>query len=113
MTTTLSTQDLARADLEHVIHPLYHPSLQEGAVIFERGEGVWLWDVDGNRYLDGLSCLWNVNVGHGRRELAEAAAEQMSRLAFVNSYTGFSNVPAIELATRLAQLAPGDLNAVF
>jgi putrescine---pyruvate transaminase len=113
MTTTVSTQDLARADLEHIIHPLYHPSAQEGAVIWEHGEGVWLWDVDGRRYLDGLSCLWNVNIGHGRRELGEAAAAQMSRLAFANGYTGFSNLPAIELATRLAKLAPGDLNAVF
>src|SRR5438552_2908414 len=113
MTTAVSIQDLARADLEHLIHPLYHPAAQEGAVIFERGEGVWLWDVNGKRYLDGLSCLWNVNIGHGRAELGEAAAAQMSRLAFANGYTGFSNVPAIELATRLAKLAPGDLNAVF
>lgn len=113
MTLQTATEDLASADLEHIIHPLYHPSAQQGAVIFERGEGVWLYDVDGNRYLDGLSCLWNVNVGHGRQEIADAAAKQMSRLAFANGYTGFSNVPAIKLATRLARLAPGDLNAVF
>src|SRR5579859_6658258 len=105
MTTTLSTQDLARADLEHIIHPLYHPSAQAGAVIFERGEGVWLWDVEGNRYLDGLSCLWNVNVGHGRRELAEAAAEQMSQVAFVSNYAGQANLPAIKLAQKLTQIA--------
>src|SRR5215831_1127035 len=110
---THDSYDLARADLEHLIHPLYHPAAQEGAVIWERGEGVWLWDVNGKRYLDGLSCLWNVNIGHGRKEVTEAAAEQMSRLAFANGYTGFSNVPAIRLATRLAKLAPGDLNAVF
>src|SRR5438067_12326070 len=106
MTTAVSTQDLARADLEHLIHPLYHPAAQEGAVIFERGEGVWLWDVQGKRYLDGLSCLWNVNVGHGRHELAEAAQRQMERLAFVNSYCGSSNEPAITLAQRLAALSP-------
>src|SRR5579883_2325356 len=113
MATTTRTDELARADLEHVIHPLYHPAAQQGAIIWERGEGVWLWDVDGKRYLDALSCLWNVAVGHGRQELADAAAAQMAKLAFANSYTGYSNVPAIELATRLAQLAPGDLNAVF
>lgn len=113
MTVQTATGELARADLEHLIHPLYHPAAQQDAVIFEHGEGVWLTDVNGKRYLDGLSCLWNVNVGHGRQEIARAAEEQMSRLAFVNGYTGFSNVPAIELATRLARLAPGDLNAVF
>ncbi|HTE84280.1 MAG TPA: aspartate aminotransferase family protein [Dehalococcoidia bacterium] len=113
MTTTISIQDLAENDLEHLIHPLYHRKAQENQTIFERGEGVWLTDVNGKRYIDGLSCLWNVNVGHGRAELAEAAAEQMRTLAFVNSYTGFSNIPAIELATKLASLAPGDLNSVF
>ncbi len=113
MTTSVQTEELARADLEHLIHPLYHPAAQQGAVIFERGEGVWLWDTNGRRYLDGLSCLWNVNIGHGRKEVAEAAREQMSTLAFANGYTGFSNVPAIRLAERLAKLAPGDLNAVF
>ena len=69
--------------------------------------------MNGTRYLDGLSSLWNVNAGHGRRELAEAAAEQMARLAFNNSYTGFANEPSIRLAKRLVDLAPGDLNAVF
>jgi putrescine---pyruvate transaminase len=113
MTTQVSVQDLAQNDLDHLIHPLYHRKAQENQVIFERGEGVWLYDVNGKRYLDGLSCLWNVNVGHGRAELAEAAAEQMRTLAFVNTYTGFANIPAIQLATRLASLAPGDLNGVF
>lgn len=113
MTTTVSIADLAQNDLDHLIHPLYHRKAQENQTIFERGEGVWLTDVNGKRYIDGLSCLWNVNVGHGRAELAEAAAEQMRTLAFVNSYTGFSNIPAIELATKLASLAPGDLNGVF
>jgi adenosylmethionine-8-amino-7-oxononanoate aminotransferase len=113
MTTTVSIEDLAQDDLDHLIHPLFHPKAHENPTIFERGEGVWLFDVKGNRYIDGLSCLWNVNVGHGRAELAEAGAEQMRTLAFVNSYTGFSNIPAIELATKLASLAPGDLNGVF
>ena len=113
MTTQTTVQDLVQNDLDHLIHPLYHRKAQENQVIFERGEGVWLTDVNGKRYLDGLSCLWNVNVGHGRAELAEAAAEQMRTLAFVNTYTGFANIPAVQLATRLAALAPGDLNGVF
>ncbi len=105
--------ELAALDEAHLIHPLYHPLAQKNAIILERGEGVWLFDVNGNRYMDGLSSLWNVNVGHGRRELAEAAAEQMSRLAFNNSYTGYANPPSIQLAKRIADLAPGDLNAIF
>jgi adenosylmethionine-8-amino-7-oxononanoate aminotransferase len=78
-----------------------------------RGEGAILWDARGRRYIDALSGLWNVNVGHGRRELAAAAARQMEQVAFVNSYAGSSNEPAITLAARVARLAPGSLNTVF
>ncbi|NIM61663.1 MAG: aminotransferase class III-fold pyridoxal phosphate-dependent enzyme, partial [Acidobacteria bacterium] len=67
-------------------------------VVYERGEGALLWDVEGNEYIDGLSSLWNVAVGHGRAELAEAAKEQMEVLAFSNSYAGYANVPSIQLA---------------
>src|SRR3712207_1503435 len=104
MTTATRAEQLAGLDEAHLIHPLYHAQAQKNALIVERGEGVWLWDVNGNRYLDALSSLWNVNVGHGRRELGEAAAEQIGRLAFTSAYTGFSNPPAIELAKRLVDL---------
>jgi putrescine---pyruvate transaminase len=113
MAVQTRAEELAALDEAHLIHPLYHPAAQRNAVIIERGEGVWLWDVNGNRYMDALSSLWNVNAGHGRRELADAAAEQMARLAFNNSYTGFANPPSILLARRLVELAPGDLSAVF
>ncbi len=99
-------EELLRLDHEFLIHPQHHPADHADPVIFARGEGAILWDVNGTRYIDGLSCLWNVNVGHGRRELAEAAARQMEQLAFVNTYTGSSNAPAITLAARLAELAP-------
>jgi putrescine---pyruvate transaminase len=113
MAVQTRADELAQLDEAHVIHPLYHVKAQQNAIIYERGEGVWLWDVNGNRYLDGLSSLWNVNIGHGRRELAEAAYEQMSRLAFTTAYTGFSNPPLILLTKRLIDLMPGDLNAIF
>jgi putrescine---pyruvate transaminase len=61
-----------------------------------RSKGVFVWDDRGNRYLDGLSSLWNVNVGHGRTEIARAAAAQMKRLAFAPTLLGFSSEPAIE-----------------
>ncbi len=80
--------------------------------IITRGEGCYVWDEHGNRYLDGLSGLFTVQVGHGRRELAEAAREQAERLAYFPVWS-FAHEPAITLAERLARAAPGDLNRVF
>jgi adenosylmethionine-8-amino-7-oxononanoate aminotransferase len=80
--------------------------------IIARGEGCYVWDVDGKRYLDGLSALFCVNAGHGRPELAEAAATQMRELDYYVMWS-FAHPRAIELATRIASLAPGDLNRVF
>ena len=80
--------------------------------IITRGEGVNIWDSDGKRYIDGLSGLFVVQVGHGRAELAEAAAKQAETLAFFPLWS-FATPPAIELAERIANYAPGDLNRVF
>ncbi|NHU43051.1 aspartate aminotransferase family protein [Rhodococcus sp. A14] len=80
--------------------------------VIVRGEGCYVWDQHGNRYLDGLSSLYCVNVGHGRTELAEAAAKQATELAFFPTW-GFAHPRAIELATKIADLAPADLNRVF
>src|SRR5688572_16193442 len=80
--------------------------------IIERGEGAYIWDTDGRRYLDGLSGLFAVQAGHGRVELAEAAAAQARKLAFFPIWS-FAHPTAIELADRLAAEAPGDLNKVF
>jgi adenosylmethionine-8-amino-7-oxononanoate aminotransferase len=77
-----------------------------------RGEGPYVWDQHGKRYLDGLSGLFTVQVGHGRTELAEAAARQASQLAYFPIWS-YAHPTAIELADRLADLAPGDLNRVF
>ena len=80
--------------------------------IITRGEGVHIWDSKGNKYIDGLSGLFVVQVGHGRAELAEAAAKQAETLAFFPLWS-FATPPAIELAERVAGYAPGDLNRVF
>ena len=104
---------LVQEDRAHLIHPQHYAPDHQQPVIFDRGEGVWLTDVRGRRYIDGLASLWNVAVGHGRAELAEAAAEQMRRVAFTNNYTGFSNVPAIELAAKVADLAYDNMAGVF
>jgi adenosylmethionine-8-amino-7-oxononanoate aminotransferase len=80
--------------------------------IIERGEGCYVWDVNGKKYLDGLSGLFVVQAGHGRRELAQAAAAQAEQLAFFPVWS-YAHPQAIELASRLAALTPGDLNRVF
>ena len=80
--------------------------------IIVRGEGCYVWDEHGNRYLDGLAALFCVNAGHGREELGEAAARQARELGFYVNWS-YAHPPAIELAARIAALAPGDLNRVF
>src|SRR3954462_6331013 len=80
--------------------------------IIVRGEGAYVWDEKGNRYLDGLSALFCVNAGHGRTELGEAAARQVGELDFYTLWS-YAHPGAIELASRIAALAPGDLNRVF
>jgi len=80
--------------------------------IFDRGEGARLYDIQGREYLDGIAGLWVVNAGHGRREIAEAYAEQAARLGYASSMT-YTTTPAVELADKLADITPGDLSRVF
>ena len=80
--------------------------------VIVRGEGCYVWDEHGKRYLDGLSALFCVNAGHGRGELGDAAAAQARELGFFTNWS-YAHPRAIELAARLASLAPGDLNRVF
>jgi putrescine aminotransferase len=103
--------DLIKTDQAHLIHPLHHPADHASPVIYVRGRGAKVWDIAGCEYIDGLSALWNVHIGHGRAELADAAAAQMKELAFFSGYTGSSNIPAITLAERVTKLA--GMDAVF
>ncbi|MSX02791.1 MAG: aminotransferase class III-fold pyridoxal phosphate-dependent enzyme, partial [Actinobacteria bacterium] len=73
--------------------------------VIERGEGSYVWDSDGTRYFDGTASLWCVNVGHGRTEIADAAKAQMDVLATYQTFGGFANKPALELAERLSASA--------
>ena len=88
------------------------PTTDGEVPIIVRGEGPYVWDEHGNRYLDGLSALFCVNAGHGRTELGDAAARQVAELDFFTIWS-YAHPRAIELATRIASLAPGDLNRVF
>ena len=116
MTTTdvregLSTDLSAKADRHLWGHFARHGQGITPPII-TRGEGVTIWDSNGKSYIDGLSGLFVVQVGHGRKELAEAAAKQAEQLAFFPLWS-YATPPAIELAERIAGYAPGDLNRVF
>ena len=86
-----------------------HPFLSDQELVIDRGEGVWVWTEQGKKLLDGFAGLAVVNVGHGRREIAEAIAEQTVRLAYYPTTRQFSNRPAAELAEKIAAITPGDL----
>ena len=107
---------LYELDRTHWLHPQGDLGAPVGTIpqlIFSSGSGATLTDIDGRDYIDGFASLWNVNVGYGRTELADAAAAQMKTLAFSSAYGGFSTAPAIELAAKLAELAPGELEVTY
>ena len=100
-------------DQRHLIHPIHSRSVHANGHVWVSGHGAVLVDADGKEYLDGLAGLWNVVAGHGRDELADAAAHQMSTLAYCSAYAGSSNPAAIELAERLAGLTYPSINRFF
>jgi putrescine aminotransferase len=106
-------RDPLAVDRRHLIHPLHHPVDGANTMVWARGRGATIEDLDGHRYIDGLSGLWNVNAGHGRAALANAAAAQMTTLAYCSGFVGSSNVPAIRLAERLVGLTGGAMDSVF
>ena len=119
MSNVIDTERIQALDTAHYLHPFtdFKDLSGKGARVMTRGEGIYVWDSEGNRILDGMSGLWCVNVGYGRKELADAAHHQMITLPYYNSFFQTTNVPAVELAAKLARLAPdaGDrtFNHVF
>ena len=95
-------------DSAHFIHPFTdHDDLStRGAKVIVKADNIYVWDSEGNRLLDAMSGLWCVNAGYGRKELADAAYQQMMTLPFYNSFFNTTNVPAVKLAAKLASLAP-------
>ncbi|HIM87765.1 MAG TPA: aspartate aminotransferase family protein [Gammaproteobacteria bacterium] len=104
---------LLNRDSAHLIHPLHAPEAHATGKVWVRGEGAYLVDADGNRFIDGLSGLWNNTAGNGRTELADAAAKQMRTMGFASGYVGSSNPCAIELAERLAGLTYPNINHFY
>jgi putrescine aminotransferase len=102
-------------DQNHFLHPYTHFDTfkKDGSAVMVKSEGVYVWDSNGNRYLDGIGGLWCVNIGHGRAEMAEAMADQARQMVYYTAFGATTNVPASNLAAKIAQLAPGALNHVF
>lgn len=110
-----NTAELRALDAKHHVHPFtdHHDMHRRGARIITGAENIYIYDSDGNKYLDAMSGLWCVNIGYGRTELAEVAKIQMEQLPYYNSFFQTSQVPAIELAELLAKVTPPQFNRVF
>ena len=108
-----SKPTLLTRDSDHLIHPLHSPKAHKQGHVWIGGTGSVLVDADGREYIDGLSGLWNVAIGHGREELGLAAQGQMQQLAYCSGYAGSSNPRAIELAEKLASLAYPSITRFF
>ncbi|WP_242614603.1 aminotransferase family protein [Actinomadura roseirufa] len=106
-------RELAELDNRTLVHPHSVIGAPAEPLVLDRGEGALVWDVEGREYIDGTCGLWQCPVGHGRRELADAAAEQIARLEFYSSFGDYSNEPSIRLAQRLVELAPPGIRRVF
>ncbi len=115
ITNHLPTAELQALDAAHHMHPFTANGglAQKGARVITRANGVTLTDSEGHEILDAMAGLWCVNIGYGREELAEVAARQMRELPYYNTFFQTTHVPAIALAAKIAELAPGDLNNVF
>lgn len=113
MPTNNTNTALIERDIEHLIHPLHNRKLHGGAQVWVRGEGHMLVNANGEKYIDGLSGLWNNTAGNGRKELAEAAHKQMMQMGFASGYAGSSNPNAIELAERLAAITYPNINHFY
>ncbi|MCA3575251.1 MAG: aminotransferase class III-fold pyridoxal phosphate-dependent enzyme, partial [Aestuariivirga sp.] len=107
-----NAQELWQQDHDHVLHPYTHfdSFRKDGSLVLVEGEGCYVTDANGRRYFDGIGGMWCVNAGYGRREIAEAMAEQALQLCYTTTFVDVTNAPASRLAAKLAALAPGDLN---
>ena len=112
---TRTTAELQRLDLAHHLHPFTdHPELAtDKPLVIERAQGVYLYDTEGRRLLDGMGGLWCMNVGYGRTEIVDAVARQMTQLPFYNTFFKTSTPPVIALCARLAALSPPGIQSFF
>lgn len=109
------TRNWQSLDTSHYLHPFtdFHDLGNKGSRIITRADGVYIHDSEGNQILDAMAGLWCVNLGYGRRDLADAAWRQMQELPYYNSFFQCAHPPAIELSTLLSELSPGSFQHVF
>ena len=110
-----NTQDLRQKDKDHYIHPWtdFSTFKEEGSLVITESGNIYVSDSDGNRFMDGIGGLWCVNVGYGRTEIAQAMADQAMEMCYYSCFGHHTTPPSAELAAKLAELAPGNLNHVF
>lgn len=113
-TPPYDTQAIQRKDTAHQVHPWtdFATFKEQGSLVLADAKGAYVFDSDGNQYLDGIGGLWCVNVGYGRREIAQAMAEQAEKMVYYSSFGPHTSIPAAELAHKLASLTPARLNHI-
>jgi len=106
----MNTDELKAANAKYLWHPMAHPRAmhEQPPDIIARGEGSWIWDIDGHKMVDGVGGLWSANLGFGRREIRDAIVAQLDELAFYNTFRGTTHPRAIELSARLVKLMQPD-----
>ena len=112
---TRTNNPIREMDRKHVLHPYtdFSTFLDEGSQVIDGAEGMYVTDTDGRKLLDGIAGLWCVNIGHGRRDMAEAIADQVMKMQYYNPFGHSTSIPATELGHWLATHAPGSLNHVY
>jgi adenosylmethionine-8-amino-7-oxononanoate aminotransferase len=113
---TSSTEQLKRDNAQYLFHPMAHPGAmrKDRPDIIVRGEGCWIWDVDGHKMIDGVAGLWSSNLGHSNKAVRDAIVAQLDELPFYNTFRGTTHARAIELSERLVRLMePDGVGAVF
>lgn len=111
----MAKKDYKKLDAQTILHPSTNADefAKTGSKIIQSGEGIYLTDTDGHRLIDAVAGLWCVNIGYGRNEIAQAMHNAATNLSYYHTFTGMSNVPQIELAERLLELAPENMSKVF
>ena len=109
------TEEIWRKDRDHFMHPWtdFSDFKEKGSMVVAEAQRSYIYDSEGNRFIDGIGGLWCVNVGYGRDEIAQAMADQARKMCYYSSFGHHTSIPAAELAAKLAELAPGPLNHVF
>ena len=110
-----NTQDLRQKDIDHNIHPWtnFASFKDEGSLVMSHSDGAYVFDSDGNKFIDGIGGLWCVNIGYGNDEMAQAIADQVRQIPYYSTFNHITTPPAVTLAAKLAELTPAGLDHVF